>query len=137
MQGNLLVVPVGDSFLYFEPVYLRANGSGQSFPELKKVILADSAQVVYADNLQQALDALTGNASQVTGSQPPVTSGTTNKNLTSLANQAFQHYQAAQARLKAGDLSGYASEMQTVGQLLQQMQSGGSPSPSPSPSASP
>src|ERR1051326_5627162 len=37
VQGNLLVVPIGDSFLYFEPIYLRAN-QAQSFPELKKVI---------------------------------------------------------------------------------------------------
>src|ERR1700686_3116933 len=44
LQGNLLVVPIGNSFLYFEPIYLRAN-QASSLPELKKVILADSVNV--------------------------------------------------------------------------------------------
>jgi hypothetical protein len=33
------VVPVGDSFLYFEPWYLKSTTSNQSLSELKKVIL--------------------------------------------------------------------------------------------------
>src|SRR5439155_26168939 len=45
-QGNLLVVPIGDSFLYFEPIYLRARQSS-SLTELKRVILADQADGVY------------------------------------------------------------------------------------------
>src|SRR5207302_1438669 len=53
-QGNLLVVPVGGTFLYFEPVYLRANSSS-SLPEFKKVILADSQNVVWDDKLEGAL----------------------------------------------------------------------------------
>ena len=51
------MVPIGDSFLYFEPIYLKAT-SGTGLPELKKVILADQTQVAYADNLQQALNQL-------------------------------------------------------------------------------
>ena len=61
----LLVVPIGNSFLYFEPIYLKAT-SGSSIPELKKVILADQTQVVYTDTLQQAIDLLVG-----TSTTPP------------------------------------------------------------------
>ena len=50
VQGNLLVVPIGDSFLYFEPIYLQAT-SASGLPELKKVILADSVNVAYQDTL--------------------------------------------------------------------------------------
>ena len=64
-QGNLLVVPIGNSFLYFEPIYLRAN-QASSLPELKKVILADQTQVVYTDTLQEAIDQLVG-----TSTAPP------------------------------------------------------------------
>src|SRR5262249_25748388 len=52
IQGNLLVVPVGDSFLYFEPWYLKSTTTSQSLPELKKVILTDASQtstVAYQD----------------------------------------------------------------------------------------
>ena len=143
VQGNLLVVPVGDTFLYFEPIYLRATGA-QSLPELKKVILADSRKVVYEDNLGNALDALVGEQTgiQNTGTTPtpsPSPGGTTAPSqLQDLARQAQAHYQAAQDRLKAGDLTGYAQEIQQVGQILQQMNAqGGSPSPGLSPSPSP
>src|SRR5438094_5587385 len=53
-QGNLLVVPIGNSFLYFEPVYLRAKQTA-SLPELKRIILVDQDTVAYATNLDQAI----------------------------------------------------------------------------------
>ena len=58
IRGNLLVIPVGDSILYAEPVYIQAEGV--SFPELKKVILATGDQVVMADSLDEAITGLTG-----------------------------------------------------------------------------
>ena len=58
IRGNLLVIPVGDSILYAEPVYIQAEGV--SFPELKKVILATADEVVMADSLDEAITELTG-----------------------------------------------------------------------------
>ena len=52
------MIPVGDSILYAEPVYIQAEGV--SFPELKKVILATGDKVVMADSLDEAITALTG-----------------------------------------------------------------------------
>jgi uncharacterized membrane protein (UPF0182 family) len=138
-QGSLLVVPVGGTFLYFEPVYLRATNTS-SLPEFKKVILADTQHVVWDDTLEGALAQLVGAAPPTTTTPTPTTGTTT---CSDLITQANQHYLAAQDRLKAGDLAGYASEIQQVGSLLQQMQasgcSSGSPpgSPRPSPPASP
>ena len=147
-QGNLLVVPIGDSFLYFEPIYLRAT-SGSSLPELKKVILADQTRVVYADNLQQAIDALVG-TSTATPATPVTITPAVLAQITDLVNQANAHYTAAYLDLKNGDFAGFASEMKQVGDILAQLQklTGSSPSPtggaspspsraSPSPSASP
>ena len=127
-QGNLLVVPVGGSFLYFEPVYLRATSSSTSFPQFRKVILADSEKVVWDDTLQGALSQLvgTGVAPTPPAGGPPAAAGSC---LQQLSQQANQHYQAAQDRLKAGDLAGYANEMNQVGQLLQQMQTASATSP--------
>ncbi len=60
-RGNLLVIPVGNSLLYAEPVYIRAEGV--NFPELKRVILATADKVVMEDSLGLALAALTGDSS--------------------------------------------------------------------------
>jgi uncharacterized membrane protein (UPF0182 family) len=149
-QGNLLVVPIGDSFLYFEPIYLKAT-SGSSLPELKKVILADQDNVVYTDTLQQAIDQLVGTASPPTATTPPTTlTAAQVAQIENLVTQANLHYAAAYADLKNGDFAGFASEMAQVGKILQQLQqltgtspatgSTASPSPSrasPSPSPSP
>ncbi len=63
IRGNLLVIPVDESLIYAEPVYIRAEGV--SFPELKRVILATANRVVMEDSLNEALAALTGDSSFV------------------------------------------------------------------------
>jgi len=139
-QGNLLVVPIGNSFLYFEPIYLSAN-QASALPELKKVILADQDNVVYTDTLQEAIDALVGASTPTTptGTSPPTSTPAVIAQIQSLVAQANQDYTSAVAALKTGDLATYASEMTTVGQILQQIQAltGSTPSTSPSPTASP
>ncbi|HMJ38421.1 MAG TPA: UPF0182 family protein [Verrucomicrobiae bacterium] len=141
-QGNLLVVPIGNSFLYFEPIYLKAT-SASGLPELKKVILADQSKVVYTDTLQQAIDLLVGTATAPppTTTPPPTTLTPAQvAQIADLVTQANQHYAAAYAALKAGDLTTFANEMATVGKLLQQLQqlTGTTPTfPSPSPRTTP
>jgi uncharacterized membrane protein (UPF0182 family) len=141
-QGNLLVVPIGNSFLYFEPIYLKASQQS-GLPELKKVILADQAHLVYTDTLPQAIQQLVGNAPPTTTTPPTVTTPTTLTpsqiaQVSDLVTQANMHYQAAYAALKVGDLTTYANEMKQVGTLLQQLQSivGSSTKPTPSAGAS-
>jgi uncharacterized protein len=57
-RGILLVVPLGDSILYAEPVFLRPETL--NFPELRRIILADSEQVVMQPTLDLAVAALVG-----------------------------------------------------------------------------
>ena len=142
-QGNLLVVPIGDSFLYFEPIYLKAT-TASGLPELKKVILADQTQVVYTDTLLQAINQLVGASPPPTTTPPPTITPAVIAQIADLVTQANVHYAAAYAALKSGDLTTYASEMVTVGKLLDQLktlttsaQPKGTPSPSPRASASP
>src|SRR5881296_1213369 len=110
-QGNLLVVPIGNSFLYFEPIYLRSK-TASSLPELKRVILADQASVAYATTLDGALQQLVG-----TGTGPPVTQPPPSvtpavvAQITDLVTQANAHYQAAYDALKRGDLTTFSTEM--------------------------
>lgn len=57
-RGILLVIPVGDALLYAEPVFLTPDTL--DFPELRRIILADSRQVVMHQTLDQSVDALVG-----------------------------------------------------------------------------
>jgi hypothetical protein len=137
-QGNLLVVPIGDSFLYFEPIYLRAK-SQTSLPELKRVILADQTDVAYSTSLDGAIQQLVGTATGPPSTQPPpaVTPAVVAQ-ITDLVTQANLHYKAAYDALRRGDLTTFSTEMAKVGTILEQLQTltgkaTASPSPTPSP----
>jgi uncharacterized protein len=58
LPGILLVIPIGDSILYAEPVFLRPETI--DFPELRRIILADSRQVVMHQTLDASISALVG-----------------------------------------------------------------------------
>ena len=123
--GNLLVIPIEDSLLYVEPLYLRAE-NGQ-LPELQRVIASYSDRVVMADNLELSLAALfkAGQApAQVVQAEVPVSG----QSLTPAAGApavardlraASEHYDRALKALRAGDWAGFGAEMQKLGEALQ------------------
>jgi uncharacterized membrane protein (UPF0182 family) len=53
LQGQTLVLPMGDTFLYVSPLYLQATQA--RMPQLKKVVLAVGNRLIYADTYDQAL----------------------------------------------------------------------------------
>ena len=53
IRGNLIVVPVGESLVYLQPVYLQATSA--KFPAFQKIIVASPTTVVWGDTLRQAL----------------------------------------------------------------------------------
>ena len=62
IHGNLLTLPIGNSFLYVEPLYVQASGS-TGYPILQRVLVAYGDKIGYAANLPEALANL---------SRPPV-----------------------------------------------------------------
>ena len=58
IRGNLLVIPIGESLLYAEPIYLQADSL--EFPELKRVILATGDLVVMEPTLEESVRSLLG-----------------------------------------------------------------------------
>ncbi len=140
IEGTLLVVPIGDSFLYFEPVYLRSTTTVQPLPELKFVILTDAtglSPVTFQPTLQQALAQLIGEApvtSGPPGTQPPA--GTANPRVTRLLDDALAEYRAAQDALKNDDLAGYEQHIRRMVADLEQADqqvNGSAPPGRPSP----
>ena len=58
IRGQLLVIPIADTIIYAEPLYLQSEAL--AFPELKKVILADASNLVMADTIDEGLALLVG-----------------------------------------------------------------------------
>jgi len=114
LRGNLLVIPVKDTFLYVEPLYLEAE-SGQ-LPELKRIIVAYGYRVAMTPTLEESLmQVLNG------GMAAPSTPTTPSGDLETLAAQAWEHYQAAQACLAVGDWTCYGREQAALEEALRAM----------------
>ncbi len=63
LRGQILVLPVGNTFLYVDPIYIQATEA--RMPQLKKVVLAVGNRLIYADTYEQALAQLTGGAQEL------------------------------------------------------------------------
>jgi uncharacterized membrane protein (UPF0182 family) len=76
LRGNLLVVPIRDTLLYVQPLYLQAENS--KLPELTRVIVASSERVAMGTDLASALERLVqarpgGVTAQPAPARPPAT----------------------------------------------------------------
>jgi uncharacterized membrane protein (UPF0182 family) len=109
--GNLLVIPIGKSFMYAESLFLKSNTQDlQSVPRLTKVILAVKGRTpVVKDTYREALAALFGSPSEapppasatlVPGSIPAPTSG---------ASEVLDTLDKADAALRQGDFAAYGA----------------------------
>ncbi|WP_375477214.1 UPF0182 family protein [uncultured Jatrophihabitans sp.] len=55
LHGNLLTLPVGNAFLYVEPLYVESTGSSSAFPTLQRVLVRYGDKIGYSDTLDKAL----------------------------------------------------------------------------------
>jgi uncharacterized membrane protein (UPF0182 family) len=121
IRGNLLVIPIEETVLYVQPLYLQAT-AGQGAPtELIYVIVATNEQVEMAPTLAEALGAIVGGE---VGTQPRAVTapggdtGDTPDPTASLAQQALDSYERAQDALTRGDWAAYGEEQATLESLL-------------------
>jgi uncharacterized membrane protein (UPF0182 family) len=162
IRGNLLVIPVGTSFLYLEPIYLQSTSS--AFPQLTKIVVASSQTIAWSSTLQGALEAMvsgagTGGATASGGGGSGQTGGPGAGSATpspsphggsggglptdvpGLIRYANAHFVAAKAAQAGGDFVTYGKEMQQVQSALEALDTltGGAlaPSPTPSPASAP
>jgi len=119
-RGNMFVIPIEESFIYVEPVYLEATNS--SLPEVKRVIVAYGDRIAYEENLAKALDSLFGSGDTNTGAGtvPDVddSEGLNVDQLIVLIAEAFDNAQAAQ---KNGDWAAYGEYMKQMQNYLSQI----------------
>jgi uncharacterized protein len=133
--GNLLVIPVEDSLLYVEPLYIRAQ-NGQ-LPELVRVLASYSDRTVMGDNLELTLAALfkgeEGVSLPTVAQAPPArpenqlaearateTAANHTGKMPATLTSASDHYARALQALRAGDWTQFGAEMQKLGLALGQ-----------------
>ncbi|MCK4335885.1 MAG: UPF0182 family protein [Candidatus Aenigmarchaeota archaeon] len=111
IRGNTLVIPIENSIIYIEPLYLEATEKG-TLPQLKRVIVAYGNEISMKETLQEAIE-------EIFGGVMPVTPITEEKLPEDILNQIASLYTNAQNALKTGDLAGYAQYVDQIGQILE------------------
>jgi hypothetical protein len=133
LLGNLLVIPIQDSLLYVEPLFIRAE-NGQ-LPELQRVVASYSDRVVMGDTLDLTMTALFQNAAPPA---PTIAKAIANETAPqSLAQgtvpakadmqSAAQHYNRAMDAIRAGDWTAFGTEMKALGDELSKPSDAGHP----------
>ena len=109
VRGNLLVIPIDQSFLYVEPVFLLAEGT--NIPQLKRVIVGDGNRLAMESTLAEALQV-------VFGERPSAPEGTTEapQAPTTGAREALSR---ANEALRRGDWSAFGREWERLKSLLE------------------
>jgi uncharacterized membrane protein (UPF0182 family) len=124
IRGELLVLPIGPSLIYVQPLYLRAEG-GQ-IPELKRVIVAHEGEVAMEESLDAGLARLFGGVRPT----PPVETGPAiaqtpaqrpDTTMAALVRQAADLYDRARAAQRADDWAAYGTAMRQLGEVLRRL----------------
>lgn len=122
-RANMMIIPIEDSLLYVEPIYIRALNA-DALPELKKVIVFYKSQVVMEDTLDKALERIFPGAEggkeppPPEAEAPPETGAATVEALIRQANAVFNEAQEAQ---RSGDWAEYGSKLNALQDILKEL----------------
>ena len=146
IRGHLLVIPLGRSLLFVEPIYLQAEHS--PMPELRIVVLATHEKLAYGQTFSEAMTNLFGEAATQagqtgsaqpgqTGSQPgptppagqttspsgqtPAPSATPSQNLQQLVNRAIQEFDDYQRLTAEGKLGEAGQKLEQHRRTLEEI----------------
>jgi uncharacterized protein len=122
IRGNLLVIPIEESLIYVQPLYLRAEGG--RIPEMKRVVVAYQNQVVMEETLEAGLARLFGGqvGPSAAAAAPPGAARPGNGPATDLARRAAELYQGAVEAQRRGDWARYGEALSQLGEVLRQLQ---------------
>ncbi|MFN2316435.1 MAG: UPF0182 family protein, partial [Gemmatimonadales bacterium] len=126
IRGELLVIPIEESLLYVQPMYLRAEGG--RIPELKRVVVAYQNRVVMEETLEQGLARLFGGQAPRTvlagGTPGEAPAGglalpaAGDARFMELLDEIRAVYDRALAAQRAGNWAEYGAEIERLGELI-------------------
>ena len=127
IRGHLLVIPIGRSLLFVEPVYLQAERS--PMPELRLVVLATQEKLAYGQSFTEAMNSLFGEAAvkppaQETNQQTPqqpTPSATPTQDLQQLVNRAIQEFEDYQRLTSQGKLGEAGQKLEQHKRTLEEI----------------
>jgi uncharacterized protein len=121
LLGNLLTVPVEQSLLYVQPIFVQGSAAN-SIPLLTKVAVFYNNTVGYSPTLTESISrVISGEPEEPPpegGGQPTPPLGSTN--VRELLSQADTEYKAAQRDLSSGNLAGYQQHINRMAELIRQ-----------------
>lgn len=121
IKGDMLVVPIEESVVYFQPIFLEEQGG--AFPEFRRIAVVYADRVEWAESINGALELVFGEADDEEpgdgdGEEPPP-SDQTIEELVAEANEAFNN---AEAALRRGDLAEYQRWVEEAQQIIAEIQ---------------
>ena len=124
VRGNLMVIPVKDSLLYVEPLYLQSDNAN-ALPEVKMIILAYGDEIVMEPTLEAGLRRLFGYETKAPDndkdSATPVVPG--GEDLSSLIDQANSLFNSSQEHLRQGNWNSYGRDLEELEKVLKKLDS--------------
>lgn len=124
IRGDIIVVPIQESLLYIEPLYLRQRSSRGGLPELKRVIVSYGNRIAMEERLDQALSTIFSFDRSIIASMEQTESTDINIRNTivnDLAQRALTQFNQAQERLRQGDWNGYGASIQQLEDVLKRL----------------
>ena len=124
IRGNLLMIPIEDSFLYVEPVFLQGASGG--VPELKRVIVATGDRIAMEQTLDEALAAVFGEGPPTPTPTPgpgptptpPPNGGEPPGDVAEILEMIQEHLSRMNEHAAAGDWASWGQELESL-QALQ------------------
>jgi hypothetical protein len=118
IRGSLLAIPIDQSLVYVQPLYLAAAEQG-ALPELRRVIVAYGNQIAMEPTLDQSLGRLFGGrgAPVASPAAPGPGPGPTGAG-PPLAQRAWEIWARAQDALRRGDWAAYGAEQKRLEETL-------------------
>jgi uncharacterized membrane protein (UPF0182 family) len=114
IRGNVLAIPIGDTLLYVEPIYLQAETA--AYPELRLVVLMHGDDLSYAETFEAALEGLFAGVARAAPGAPAA--GGSLVEQARRANEVFERYLRLQGE---GRFAEAGRELERLQELLQQL----------------
>lgn len=119
IRGNVLAIPIGDTVLYVEPIYLQAETA--AYPELRLVALMEGDQLAYAESFDAALEVLLGAQPDLPPEEAEAAAAAVPLGLEAQARQAEAALEAYLRALGEGRFRESGEHLETLQQVLGRM----------------